>query len=76
MTTSTITLVRIATTFTTAAAAVVPNSFPNDSQVMVLDHKSLCTMLAQDPTLVGFIRPRCGHREEPPPVNAPLSQEL
>ncbi|KAH6908622.1 hypothetical protein BKA70DRAFT_1562211 [Coprinopsis sp. MPI-PUGE-AT-0042] len=73
MTTSTISLVHIAATATTT---VVPNSFPIDSQVIVLDDETFCPILAQGPTLVRLIRPRCGHRKEPPPVRAPPPQEL
>ncbi|KAH6896098.1 hypothetical protein BKA70DRAFT_785756 [Coprinopsis sp. MPI-PUGE-AT-0042] len=73
MTTSTIGLVHIAATATTT---VVPNSFPIDGQVIVLDHETFCPMLAQGPTLIRLIRPRCGHRKESLPVRAPLPQEL
>ncbi|KAH6907149.1 hypothetical protein BKA70DRAFT_369240 [Coprinopsis sp. MPI-PUGE-AT-0042] len=72
MTTSTISLVHIATT----SATVVPNSFPINVQVILLHHKTFYPMLAQGPTLVRLIRPRCGHRKEPLPVRAPLPQEL
>ncbi|KAH6907796.1 hypothetical protein BKA70DRAFT_1562889 [Coprinopsis sp. MPI-PUGE-AT-0042] len=49
MMTSTASLLQIAAAATTT---VVLNSFPIDVQVIVLDHKSLCPMLAQGPTLV------------------------
>ncbi|KAH6907787.1 hypothetical protein BKA70DRAFT_345187 [Coprinopsis sp. MPI-PUGE-AT-0042] len=73
MTTSTISLVHIAATATTT---VVPNSFPVDVQVIVLDHESSCPMLAHGPMLVRLVRPRYGHRKEPPPTRAPPPQEL
>ncbi|KAH6907168.1 hypothetical protein BKA70DRAFT_369886 [Coprinopsis sp. MPI-PUGE-AT-0042] len=46
-------LFRMTTSTVTTTTTVVPNSFPIDGQVIVLDHKTSCPILAQGPTTSG-----------------------